>query len=274
MAIIAVGEEVDAALPPRAAGAGAPGYGSGRPRGRANGGVYYRMLGTARVVIASRTDTTDLNRHPKELALLAYLALGTPIGATASRDVLLRVFWPDADERSGRHALRQALYAIRSVIGPRALTGYGSGGAGVRQGVFGCDVWDVEEALRGDDLEAALQAYGGELLPGLHPPGCAWEFEEWLEETRRGIRERLGRRAKEQALALGPGRADEALHWARTAATLMPFDEEVLRFVLRLLLGQGRESEARLEYGRFARRLERELDLEPSAQTRALILPR
>jgi DNA-binding SARP family transcriptional activator len=58
---------------------------------------------------------SDAGLRPRSLALLAILAAAGPKGAT--RDRVLTVLWPEADEDRARHALSQALYSLRRDLG-------------------------------------------------------------------------------------------------------------------------------------------------------------
>jgi DNA-binding SARP family transcriptional activator len=64
--------------------------------------------------------------QPRRMALLAMIARAGSRGV--SRDRLQSILWPEADEEHGRHALKQALYALRRdadagelFLGPREL---------------------------------------------------------------------------------------------------------------------------------------------------------
>jgi hypothetical protein len=52
-------------------------------------------------------------------AVLAVLAVWGDLGC--SRERLLALLWPENDEASARHGLRDALHAIRQALGPGAL---------------------------------------------------------------------------------------------------------------------------------------------------------
>src|SRR5688572_17241417 len=66
-----------------------------------------------------------LDAHPKKLALLAYLA-AQPRDAFVSRDSLLAIFWPEGEEKQGRHALSQVLHHLRSVLGEAVINSRGA----------------------------------------------------------------------------------------------------------------------------------------------------
>lgn len=113
------------------------------------------------------------------MLLLARLALGP--GREHSREELVDLLWPEVGLDVGRNRLRQALSTLRSVIEPahsgcapvlladrRALR--------LLPGSVACDVDDFHAALRRGDSAAAIQCYGGELLPGF--------FDDWVVQER------------------------------------------------------------------------------------------
>src|SRR5439155_23704464 len=65
--------------------------------------------------------------------------------------------------------------------------------------------------------------------------------------------------------------AIESTRWAREAVRLATDDEAGLRRLIALLDRWGDRTGALREYGEFARRLRQEFEVEPAAETRALI---
>src|SRR5437764_10387824 len=55
---------------------------------------------------------------PRNLALLAYLALATK---PLSRDHVAELFWGDRDESRARHSMREALSKLRQLLGPDSI---------------------------------------------------------------------------------------------------------------------------------------------------------
>ena len=86
--------------------------------------IRLRLLGTLEL----RDDEHELRAvlaQPKRLALLAYLAIATPVGFQR-RDTLLALFWRDLDEMHARDALNAALGFLRRSLGTGAITSRGS----------------------------------------------------------------------------------------------------------------------------------------------------
>src|SRR5688500_18614527 len=61
-------------------------------------------LGTIQIVVEGR-ELPDLQPHRARLALLVFLAVERRV----RRDAILAMFWPEADNDSARHSLRQAI---------------------------------------------------------------------------------------------------------------------------------------------------------------------
>jgi TolB-like protein/DNA-binding SARP family transcriptional activator/Flp pilus assembly protein TadD len=207
----------------------------------------------------------------KRLALLAYLMLGARRGATR-RDTLLGLFWPESDQRSARNALSNMLHQIRRSLGAGAIVSRGHDEVGLAEEALWCDALAFHTALSEGRLAEALELYRGELLEGLYVPGASAEFEQWLDVERSGLRSRAfdAARALDEAAAAA-GNAAESIRWARRASTLEPFDERAARRLIERLDGAGDRAAALRTYEELAVRLAREFEVEPSAETRALI---
>ena len=208
--------------------------------------------------------------QPKRLALLVYLALAQPRGHHR-RDRLLGIFWPDLDAAHARGALSRAVYYIRRALGDEVLPGNGADELGVSEAHIYCDAADFEDALDAGHLQDALEGYRGDLLEGFFLSGAP-DFERWLEEERMRLRERAAEAARTLADREEQNRNPQfAVHWARRAAELAPYDEEAFRRLFGLLDRLGDRSAAVLAYEAFTKRLNDELDLEPSAEIQASV---
>lgn len=201
--------------------------------------------------------------------MLIYLVLARPRGLH-SRDTLIALLWPDATQESGRHALRNALHALRTALGERAILTAGDTLVGADGGEIGCDVLDLEEELKGAD-GSAWSVEAGELLQGFHVGG-ALEFEHWLSGERERVRAltlRVARTRSEARRAAGD--IAGAISAARNAAALSPADEPTARRLLGLLVESGDRTGALQLYRELAERLREEHGVEPSPETRGLI---
>lgn len=233
--------------------------------------VELRVLGSLRLSASDGRDLENLVRQPKRTALLAYLAIASPRGFQR-RDTLLAFFWPELDDAHARAALNQALYVLRNALGEQAILTRGDGEVGLSGDVVWCDAAAFEAALDAGGPAEGVALYGGDLLEGFLVSDAP-AFERWVEAERG----RLRQRASEGAWALAEvkaagGDAVEATRWARRAADLLPADESVARRLMTFLHGLGDRAAAIRAYEAFAWRLNKEYELEPSADTQALAL--
>ena len=232
--------------------------------------IELRTLGRLDLRDAEGRELRSILSPTKRFALLAYLAVAAPRGFHR-RDTLLAFFWPELDQEHARRSLRQTLYLIRRSMGDAVVVSRGDEEISLDWHGFWCDAAAFEVMLDEGRAEDALEVYRGDLLEGFHLSGCA-EFEHWLDDER----SRLRKRASEGAWSLAEreeqaGNAVQAAHWARRALALSPGDETALRRLVELLDRLGDRAGAVREYEAFARLLAEEYQLEPSAETKALI---
>src|SRR5688500_18756361 len=86
--------------------------------------------------------------QPKRLALLAYLAVGSPQGCRR-RDTLLGMFWPELDQERARAALRQALHGLRRSLGAGSIESRGDEEVRVDGEQLWCDARAFDAAIDG-----------------------------------------------------------------------------------------------------------------------------
>jgi DNA-binding SARP family transcriptional activator len=150
------------------------------------------------------------------LALLAVLAASGSTGVT--RDKLLACLWPESDTERARHALKQAVYALRRDLGgEQAIAGTAT--LLLDPAFVTSDVRDFDEAIaRGDDT-AAVALRTGSFLDGFHMKGSV-EFDRWCEEERSRLDRAYGdalERLATKASAMGDHSGAVRL-WRRRAA--------------------------------------------------------
>ena len=229
--------------------------------------IRLQVLGTLEVGAARQNGARHLITQPKRLALLIYLALAEPSGLHA-RDTLLALLWPDADERSSRHSLRNALHALRQALGDETIVTRGEAFVGLDLRSFECDALALRAHLAAGRLDDALAVWSGELLPGFHVSDVP-EFERWLDAQRQELRRAVRAAAWKRCDALeGAGMAE--LDATRLAYRLDPGDEPGARRLMRLLASAGDRAGALHVYRDLAAYFARELETEPSAETRRL----
>ncbi len=208
--------------------------------------------------------------QPKRVALLAYLAAGEP-GTTHLRDTLHGLFWPELNEDRARHALSQALYALRQGLGPDAILLGRGGHLAVDSDHVWCDATEFRRAARQKRHADAMELYRGDLLAGFYLSDAP-EFERWVEVERDLFRRLAADCAwKAAAFAEESGTLEVAVCWAKRGAELAPSDEMALRRLLRLFQRVGDGAAAAHSYEEFADRLHEEFDLRPSQQTESLM---
>ncbi len=175
------------------------------------------------------------------LALLAILAVAGAAGV--SRDKLLALLWPESEDERARHALKQAVYALRRDLGTENAI-VGTATLSLDAAVVSSDVREFEDALaRGDDT-AAVALYNGPFLDGVFVK-AAPEFDQWAAVERRRLERayldavaRLGRAAD------AAGDATAAVQWWRRAAAAEPLSGRVAMTLMRALAESGDTSAA------------------------------
>ncbi|MFU8889498.1 MAG: ATP-binding protein, partial [Trueperaceae bacterium] len=200
----------------------------------------------------------------KSTCLLLYLAFRAD---WVSREELALLFWPEGDESSTRHALRQLVY--------RARREPWADGLEVRDGrlrwLVDSDVARMRRALATADWAAAARAYGGPFLDGVDLPEAPG-FEAWRDLERSNLHERYLEAVVRAAASLEARRAfGEATSLLRAALRHDPIAEEVLRSLIRCLAAMGDAGAVELAYARFAQDLADEVGGEPEEETRVLL---
>jgi DNA-binding SARP family transcriptional activator/TolB-like protein len=232
--------------------------------------IELRTLGALELTSAENTAVGSVLAQPRRAALLCYLALALPRGFHR-RDTLFALFWPEHDADQARHALRQSLYFLRRALGTKTILSRGDEELALASEQVQCDAWAFDAAVHEGRPADALALYQGELLAGFHI-SAAPDFERWLDEERSRLRQRAGEAAWALAAARErDGDAAGAGEAARRAAALSPADETAVRRLILLLERLGDRAAAVRAYEAFAWKMEQEYELEPSAETRALV---
>ncbi len=232
--------------------------------------LRFRTLGELDLSADDGVELRSILTQPKRLALLAYLAIAARHGYLR-RDTLLALFWPDLDEDHARGALNRAVYYLRRALGDGVIVSRGSEELGISQQNLWCDAVAFEEAAERGRFEDALDLYRGDLLEGFFVSGVP-EFERWLEAERARLRERAAGAARTLAEnAEAACDSSLAVRWVRRAIDLSPYDEGLIRQLIGLLDQAGDRAAAVHAYEEFSARLKDALDVEPSAETEALV---
>jgi DNA-binding SARP family transcriptional activator len=208
----------------------------------------------------------------KAQALLAYLALHPE--EAQPRDKLAALLWGELSDERARHGLRQCLVDLRKALSRLAPSALAIEPDSVRLDPDGLeiDVAAFERLVRDGalaSLERATSLYRGDLLEGLGVKEPA--LEEWLLAERERLRElavtALARLLAHQARSQA---AEPAVQTALRLLALDPLQEAVHRTLMRLYAGQGRRGGALRQYQVCIDVLQRELGVEPEAETSGL----
>ncbi len=211
----------------------------------------------------------ELPSRPAQ-SLLAYLALNA--GVTYRREKLAGLLWPEATETNARRYLRQALWRIRKTLESGSLawedylqindidvtfddrSGYW---LDVEFLLKRAEAWPVEEIIE------IVRFYRGELLPGF--------YEEWVTLER----DRLQAAYQQKMNLLLDGlirtqKWDDVLKWGEQWIRLGHSPEPAYRALMHAYAGLGDQRMACATYERCVEMLNRELAVEPSAETQRL----
>ncbi len=200
-------------------------------------------------------------------SLLAYLVLH-PVAHRRER--LAGLLWPDSSETNARRNLRQALWQIRRALGEGVDTRLLVGEMTLAFNTDSAYWLDVEEIAQplaetttADDLMRIVAAYAGELLPGF--------YDEWVLLERDRLHAQFERKLNLLLERLGEARRwTEVLHWGERWIAFGYTPEPAYRALMLAHAGLGDTSNMADVYQRCVDGLERDLGVEPSAQTRLL----
>ncbi len=204
--------------------------------------------------------------------LLAYLAL--PPGQAHPRDKLAALLWGEAPQVQARASLRQALFTLRRALAASEPAPLCLDGPAVALDLAAVEVDVATFEARSSEgtpvgLEAAARLYRGDLLAGLDVGEAP--FEEWLLAERERVRElALEALAKLLSHQRRVGALEAAVQTGLRLVALEPLQEAVHRTLMRLYAELGRRGAALRQYQACVAALQRELRVEPEAETEAL----
>ena len=207
--------------------------------------------------------------QPRRLALLTYLAVETRKNRL-QRDVVLGMFWPEVSQIKASRSLSQAMHFLRTHLGASVLNKPGCGEMGVDPLELSCDVCRFLIEVETGRHASAVASYEGDFLRGFYVDDAP-DFEEWVEEQRLYLR----RQAAESALAaareaVATGQPGTVAAYARRAAELGLFTEQLVREQMELLGSVGDCAGALQAFDDLRRRLNKELGVEPARETEEL----
>jgi len=227
-----------------------------------------RLLGEFALETPGAAASPRLGR--KARALLAFVACQP--GAAANRGRLIALLWPDQSDEDARAALRQCLHLLRRQLGA-AADGLDSDGDRIvlRTDAFDVDVHRFESLALRQDMEsmlAAAQLYRGDFLDGLD---AGVDFSGWAGAARQRLRDVAQALLTRLGEARGEGACDATVQLAHRLLASDPMHEGCYRALMRLHARAGLRGKALQTWEECRHALRRELDVEPSAQTRAVL---
>ena len=232
--------------------------------------IELRALGGLRLRdSADDHEILSILARAKPSGLLVYLALSPP-NVSYGRDELCELLWPGSSTEKARNSLNNALHVLRSGLGPGVIGTTGDDELFLETGAVWCDVAAFDEALASGHGEEALELYSGHLWDGSELSDCP-TFERWLDRER----QRLRLQAVGAAVTLAEelerdGSFVDAAQWLRRARDWAPFDEAVVRPLLKLLHRLGERAATARECDAYEKRLA-EVELTPSTEMSELI---
>jgi predicted ATPase/DNA-binding SARP family transcriptional activator len=245
------------------------------------------VLGSLQVSIADTPITTLESARVR--ALLAFLAIESD--RPHRRETLVGLLWPDYPEDAARHNLRQALFNLRLILGdhtashPYLLVSRDSiqfnrdSDYSLDLDQFNYCFYTCEEnlsqckedcSIHASRLEEMVKLYRGEFLQQFFLDDST-EFEEWALMQRENVHQRTIEAHSYLANYYElHGDFKNAQRHALRQLELDPWREEAHRQMMRVLALDGQRSAAIVQYETCRQVLAKELDVEPSAETREL----
>ncbi|MEZ4733988.1 MAG: tetratricopeptide repeat protein [Caldilineaceae bacterium] len=233
--------------------------------------VMIHLLGEF-LLTQDRQPVTTLSADRPQ-ALLAYLLLHRR--APQARRHVAFVLWPDSSEKQAQSNLRNLLHTLRNAL-PGAEQFLASDNLSLQwraDAPYTLDVAQFEDALSAaaaapDDaaarqwLSTAVDAYGGDLLPG--------NYDDWIVPIREELRGRYQEALRRLVQSLeAAGDYQTALRYGGRLLVHDPLDEHAYVQLMRLHALRGDRAGVRRLYEQCVATLARELEVEPSEATHA-----
>lgn len=228
--------------------------------------LHLELLGT----LSLRGDSGPVPlaaQQKRPLSLLAILALGGKPGI--SRHRIEAYLWPESPAARARHALDQAVYAIRHAVGSEAIVSTGKE-LRLDPEFVRVDVWDFEEAIRAGQWDAAVAIYKGMLGDGFHF-GESQALESWIDTERARLLQQYQAAveflAKRSAAA---GDHSENVTWRRRLASSDPLSAGATKKLILALAAAGDRAGAVKHARQYQARVRQELEMEPDSEIEQL----
>ncbi|MGZ8438278.1 MAG: BTAD domain-containing putative transcriptional regulator, partial [Candidatus Limnocylindrales bacterium] len=234
-----------------------------------------RVLGGFDVEVDGRPVPSSAWRLRKASELVRVLCVAP--GHRLHREQLVEQLWPDRPSDAALNNLHQAIHVARSALGPKEDAAQGI--LVLRDGVLALcpdgDLWidmeAFEQAARGArsdsplaSLQQARELYRGEPLPDDR-------YADWAVRPRETLaQDYLSLLARIAELEERDGRREAAIDCLREVLDLEPSDETAHRNLMRLYALGNRRQLALRQFEWLRTILARELEVEPSRESREL----
>ncbi len=213
-------------------------------------------------------EPVEIRSRPAQ-SLFAYL-ISNP-GVDHRREKLAGFFWPESNEINARNNLRQALWRIRKVLRDGGLVGEDLIQADSIHITFNPDTetWldvsvleaDVSEGAPVESLQEAVSLYEGEFLPGF--------YEDWVLLTRERLQAIFEHKMQQLLeLFIKEARWHDVLEWGERWVSLGQSPELAFRALMIAHGGLGDTSGVASIYQRCVETLMKEMEVEPSEDTK------
>jgi DNA-binding SARP family transcriptional activator/tetratricopeptide (TPR) repeat protein len=228
-----------------------------------------QMLGGLSLLLPDENQSQSPLLRGRKLVLLAYLALSRrPI----ARDKLATFLWGHRDDERARHSLRDALSALRQVLGetiPRGLELI----ALSPDAPLDVDVLELREAARAGNHSEVVALYRGPFLDGVRVSDAS-EAEDWISEQRLLVqRSFVAACAAECRRLAATGHSESCAALALRWLEAEPTDASAFVWRLRALAAPDTPTalrEALAEYARHAALLLHDYDETPAPAARTV----
>ena len=182
----------------------------------------------------------------------------------ATREELASLFWADSDITSARSSLRDAIYRLRTSIGPDVLLIEGKNYVSLNpEADIAVDLDEISE-------ENILQTYHGPFCEFFYIRGCL-EFEEWTSGLRDQYRRMYVRALKREIKrCISLSKTESVSEYASRLFQEGEFDEELVMGILEFFAHEGAYQRANIFYRDYVSKLNSQLDLAPSREIEEL----
>lgn len=213
-------------------------------------------------------DDAEMDLPEASERLLAYLAVK---GRPMHRATVAGTFWPDATEKQAFANLRSTLWRLPGSsrdaveVGPRSVGLHPDVAVDLAAaGALARRVLDTTTSVALEDLLAASELLGDDLLVGWYDEWVIYEAERW-RQLRLHALEAVATRLTEM------GRISEAVDAALLCVEADPLRESAHSVEIAAHLAENNASEAIRTYKRYSATLHKELGLQPSERLTRLV---